>query len=509
MSTTINPPAPSALGFTEIPYNWKVPGDYMEVKAAVNLNAVMAYPARGNIAGQMYAAGIATPGKPYQLLSADQANTLFGAGSQAAMMAAWWLQNNPYTSVDIIGISDAAESTKAVYTVTLGGTATGPGTLALYFGGIRVATGVNIGDTAADVAANLFAQLQLQGQSGYPYLPSLVPTYTAAGVLVTLTCGHGGTLGNEIDIRVNYQTGDVTPAGLTVAIAQTVQGAIDPSNTIEAAFDALTSTWYTDTAFAWTDETNITMIADWAAARYGAMVKLDVQVYVGLDDSYGTALTFAPNSQFITPLPMQNSLTPPWLLAAAMAAQCCYWSAQAPSLQMATVPLVGVVAPAQADVFSQDEQQQLLLAGLSTYVVDSVGNVYLQRVTTSYRSDPSGVLNNAYFDLQSTKVPSRVRYDWNAYCSEVYPRNQLCKDGSLAAQYNPWAVTPGDLEASWTARSAIYEQNGWIQNSVQTAKASSFAIDANDGNRVNARQQIQIMGNLIVLAGSLEFISNN
>jgi len=226
--------------------------------------------------------------------------------------------------------------------------------------------------------------------------------------------------------------------------------------------------------------------------------------------TYGTLLTYAPNCQFLTVLPVQNPLTPSWRTAASLAGACCYSSANQPSLQMKTVPLPGIVAPAASDQFSLPEREILLTSGFSTFYTDLTGTVYLERVTTSYRTDPgTGVQDFAYFDLNSTKVPTRVRYDWNAYISELYPRNNLTADGTIAATYDPDAVTPSTLLASWTGRCAVYEQNGWIQNSAETAKQSTFAIDPNDGNRVNARQQIQIMGNLMVLAGSLEFISNN
>ncbi len=495
------------ITFNEIPYNWKVPGEYMEVAQAVNANAIMDFPARGLVMGQMYATGTATPGQAYQLLTKDQANGLFGAGSQAALMAAAWLAVNPYTACDVMGIADDATGTAAAGAVAIAGTATAPGTMALYFGGVRVATGVAIGDTAAVVAANLYAQLQLQGQPGYPYLPCLVPAYTAGQSSVTLTCGHKGTLGNDIDIRLNAQQGDAVPAGLTVTITPMAGGATDPAANVQAALDGITTTWYTDVVFAWVDATNLGAFNQWLTPRYGAMEKLDAQGYVGFDGTYGIALAFEPNCKFITDLPVQNPLTPVWISGALMAGACCYSTAQNPSLQMKGVVLTGMVAPAHADRFEQPERQALLLAGHSTFTVDADGNCLLQRVTTTYRTDANGILNGAYFDLSATKTPTRVRYDWNAYCSQMWPRNALAPDGSIAADYLENCATPSRLKASWVARATLYERKGWLQNTAALAPQSSFTIDPNDDNRVNAAQPIKIMGNLYVLAGQLQFIS--
>jgi phage tail sheath gpL-like len=506
--------AGETITFTEIPYTWKVPGQYMEVKAAVNENAVLAFPAYGLVMGQMYTAGgnagTAMPGVTYQVNSGPQANALFGTGSVLAKMIWKWLRANPYTPLDAVGFADAAGSAKAAGTVTIGGAATAAGTLAVYFGGVRVPVAVNQGDTSAVIAANLQAAIVLQNAtSGYTPLPSLTSTYTAASSVVNLLAAHGGTLGNQIDVRINYQRGDATPPGVTVTIAPMAGGATDPAATI-ASFLAGVSFWYTDVAFAWTDTTNIGVFSNWLVQRYGGMVKLDAHGYVAVSGTYGTVQTFLPNCKFLSAMAMQNPVMPSWEVAASMAGVCCYSAAQQPALQMRSVPLPGVLPPASADIFSPAAREVLLMAGLSTFTVDNTNNVYLERVTTTFRIDPgTNVVDSNYFDLQDAKVPTRVRYDWNGYIGQLYPRNTLTNDGTIAAAYDPNAVTPGRLKASWTGRCAVYEQNGWIQNSQVTAKASTFVIDANDGNRVNSRQQIQVMGNLMVLAGSLEFISNN
>ena len=500
--------APGIIRFAEIPYTWKVPGEYMEVKQAINANAVLPMPVRGLIMGQMLASGQAAAGGVYPIYSPAQANALFGTGSILAKMCIRWLKANPYTLVDAIGIADAAGSAKAAGSIAVTGPATSAGTLALYLGGVRVPVAVNAADTAAIIAANIFAAIEQQGTGTFIPLPSLTATYTSSASSVVLGGAHGGTLCNQIDVRINAQSGDITPPGVGITITPMAGGATDPAAAIAAALAGI-STWYTDIAFAWTDSTNLGVLTSWLNTRYAAMAKLDCQAYVAVSGSYGTLLTFAPNCKYISAIGVQNPLSPSWETAASMAGACCYSTAQQPSLQMKTVPLPGIVAPAAADVFTATEKEQLLLAGISTYYTDSTGTVYLERVTTSYRTDPGGIVDNGWFDLQDTKVPTRVRWDWDNYIGQVYPRNNLAVDGTLAATYAPNVVTPNMLKASWTARSGVYEKNGWIQNSAVTAAQSTFAIDPNDGNRVNSRQQIQIMGNLMVLAGSLEFISNN
>jgi phage tail sheath gpL-like len=499
----------AVINFTEIPNNWRVPGEYMEVKPAINENAILPFPANGLIMGQMLSSGTATAGVPYPIYTGPQAYALFGQGSMVAEMCVSWIAANPYTPLNAIGIEDAAESVAATGAWAFSGVATAAGTLAAEFAGVRVVAGVEIGDTAAEVAANLAAAIGQQGSNGTATIPGMAVEYTAGASSFTMAALNKGTLGNTLDMRINPLPGDATPAGISVTITPMSGGATDPEETISTALASLTNTWYTDVAFAWTDGANIGTFAAWLTARYGAMVKQDAQGYVAESGTYGTLLTFQPNCKFITPLPVQNSRSPAWKIAAGLAGACCYSSAQNPALQMKTVPLPGIVAPAEPDLFTQDERQTLLTEGFSTFTTDSSGAFYLERVTTSYRSDAGGIPNNAYFDLQATKIPTRVRYDWNNYVAETWPRNPLADDGSPAAQLNPNCVTPSLLMAHWAGRSNVYETAGWIQNSAATAAKASFAIDSNDGDRVNDVLVIQNMGNLMVLAGQLQFISNN
>ena len=87
-SVSASPSAPGIIAFTEIPYTWKVPGEYMEVKPALNANAVMPFPARGLVMGQMFSTGVqGAPGAVYSnIANTAQAEALFGVGSIAAEM---------------------------------------------------------------------------------------------------------------------------------------------------------------------------------------------------------------------------------------------------------------------------------------------------------------------------------------------------------------------------------------------------------------------------------------
>jgi phage tail sheath gpL-like len=500
MSATIQP----TITFTEIPYNWQVPGAYTEVVEAPSQNALLNFPSNTVIIGQMLAGGTAAPANAYPIFSVPQAVKLFGVGSVLAGMCALFLANNPYTPFSAVGVSDATGAAKAAGGFGIIGTATSAGTLALYIGGYRVPVPVNVGDTGAVIAASAIAaaaQVDSNGVgNGVPYIAT--PVWTSGTNTLTITALHGGTLGNQISLRVNAERGDVAPAGLLVTVTPMAGGATDP--TISPSLTAISGTWWTDCVTAYTDTANMAYLTAWLTSRYGALAKQDCTAYASPSGTYGTLLSQTVNSKFITILPFQNPLTPSWEAAAAFGGACAYSTFNDPALQMKTVPLVGVMAPAVADQFLPVERDNLLLDGSSTYTVDLDGTVLLERVVMTYTTDTNGVTDMNWHDLAVPKVATRVRYDWDGYIEQQYPRAKLADNGTLAAIYNANVVTPDELKASFATRSAVWEKNGWIEDSATTAAAAVFVRDQNDPNRVDARMPIEVIGSLIVLAGQLQ-----
>jgi phage tail sheath gpL-like len=502
MSQSISPTSQQTISFNEIPYNLQVPGSFFEVRPNYSQSGLVGYPAKGLIIGQMLAAGSAKPNVSYPLYSAKQAATLFGAGSVAANMAAFWIAANPYTSIDIMGVPDAGESVHAVGSIVITGTATASGTLAVYIAGNRIAVGVAAGDTAAAIATNLFEDI---GALPDPTVIGATPANGTPGT-VGLTAFHGGTLGNQIDIRTNYQQGDITPAGVTVTITAMATGATDP--TITAALGAIATTWYTDIVTPWNDTTNVGALEAALETRYMAMGKLDSVAYGVITGASQGAIISAKgalNSRFRSLIGVQNAPQPSWIWAAAFAAIGAYYLAADPARQLKGLVLPGILAPAGADQFDLDEQQAFLAGGISTFTVQTDGTVALQRVVTEYLLNPDGIPDTAWHDIMTPRVCSRIRYDWIGYVDLTYPRCKLAPDGSLAAEYDPTVVTPSRMKSSWAGRSKIYEQNGWIVNSSVTAAASVFQINANNKNRLDADQTINIIGNEMILAGVIEF----
>lgn len=149
--------------------------------------------------------------------------TMFGAGSVLSesikrVLCACEDQIDLY----VLPRLDAEDAVSAVYTLTVTGPATSDGRFTLFAGdsAYDIDILVESGDNAATIAAAIAAAFT----SAFPF------TVTATAGVVTFTAKNGGTVGNHLNLVYNWAgRSNYAPTGVTVAFAQTVQGATDPT----------------------------------------------------------------------------------------------------------------------------------------------------------------------------------------------------------------------------------------------------------------------------------------
>lgn len=485
------------LSFDEIPYAWKKPGVYTEVKPAYDRMGVADYPARSLLIVQKLAAGSAIAGQLYPITRPEEGIGYFGAGSVGAEMVDYFKRANRTTEVFALALTDNAAGIAATKTITFAGTATLGGALPLYIESTRIPLAVTAGQTAAQIATA--AAAAINALTDCPY------TAAAAAGVVTLTARHKGEVGNNYSVAAARRIGDTIPPGVTVAVAAGTAGATNPD--VQTALDAIAAEWFTDIVVPWDDATNLGKVAADFAARFNAMSKRDAHGYFGHRGTYAelVAKGALTNSPFMTGIGAKNSPTAPHKWAASLAGVAAFQLANDPARQLRSLVLPGVEAPAPVDCFLESEQNLLLGKGISTFNRLPDGTVTLDRVVTTYKVSNLNVADTAWLDIMVPKTASRIRYDWGAYCTLTYPRSKLADDGSIASNHAANVATPRRVWGSWASRCTLYERLGWIEQSTETVKRSAFERDESDRNRLNSRLRIIIIGNLMVLAGSLEF----
>lgn len=493
------------MDFNEIPVDRLEPATLLEIAPNYRNVGVLPWPEKVFIIGQKLATGTLAVTAIQEVTRADQAVALFGRGSIGAEQVAYFKKANRNTPLYVIAAADAQDAVKATGTFTFVGSSTSTVVLRFKIGGRQVRMTALSGDAVASLATKLAAAINAD--------LDMVATATAAAGVVTVTARNAGEVGNEIDLRVDTKVQPL-PSGLTCTVVAMAGGSGNPD--VQPALDLLASTWATKITHPWSDATNLAKTAEWLRTRYLATSKLDCHGFVFKGGTYGQLTTFGnlTNSPFLTVAGLKKSPTPSWAIAASAVGIAAFYLTNDPARQLRSLVLPGVDAPDAADQFLDEENDLLLRNGISTFDCVSDGSVTISRMITTYKKTTLDVADRAWLDIMVPVTMSRIRYDWATYVSMMYPRSKLVDDDSSASfatrhddDEDPGTavVTPKRMAGSWAARCALYGEKVWIEDVQRTVKESVFERSSDDRNRLESRQQLQIVGNLMVFAGRIEF----
>ncbi|HQU16625.1 MAG TPA: hypothetical protein PLO69_11060 [Gammaproteobacteria bacterium] len=503
MSGSLSSPAQTpSIQFTQVPAattGFQVPGDYFEVVPGYGRQGVMPFPARNLIIAQMTGAGTGSQWTLYQnIVDPTVLRTLAGPGSQADRIVTAYLKVPSTIPLDVILTGHSLSSTQAFWTRTFTTPVTAPGTYAVNICGTRVTFNCLAGDSAEAQAGDL--QSAINGNELLPVGASV----TSVGGSWIVSCGDK-TFGAESNAYVfleNPLPGDVLPAGMTAGgWTQTVQGAGNPTF---AQAQALMQGWWTDVLIPWSDSANLLAWEAEAERRYGAMVGKDVRGWYGFSGTLSQALASAAgvNGKFCVQAGADGWQTEPYVVAAVLMAQVSASLLADPSQQLKGIELPGVVGPVYANRWNDwTTQQPLLAGGVSTFTIDHVGTVYIQKVVMTYSTSPSGAPDMSWHEVMDPAVNTRIRYDWTEYDKAVWGRAKLDADGSAAAQANNGICTPQRKKASWATRYKLYADLGWVTTANTDLADTLFWIDPNNQNRLNAKIYFTRIGNNEINAG--------
>ena len=380
------------------------------------------------IIGQRTAAAAALPGAPaantlHRVTSVSDAINLGGRGSMLHRQAIGWYANNSQTETWIGLLDDDGAGVAATGSITVSGPATADGTIALYLGGVRYTVGVVSGDSADDIAAAINTMITTQA------LDAPV-TSTVLGAVVTTTFRHKGEVGNSFDCRHSANDGEALPAGVGLVIVQTTGGTSNPPLT--GLIAAMGDQWWQFLVHPYTDATALTDLENELRNRDGATRMIDGVAFTSASGSVGTmaALGNSRNSQHsvILSQPGQNPLTPPMEFAAEVAGLVALSVPAQQNRPLHRMTLTNAVSPAEGDLFTLQERNQLLFDGIATSAT-VVSTVQTEGVITTYQLNASAVPDTAYLYAETLFTLQYLRFSWRAFMASKYPRALLVQDG--------------------------------------------------------------------------------
>lgn len=487
------------IAFNEIPFDLEVPGPYIEIDNSEAYRGLSGMPTKVLVVGQMLATGTAAPLVPYLITRVDQAKQLFGAGSMLANMLERFKGANAFVECQAIALEDDGAAVAAAGSIAFSGPATAAGTLYGYIAGRDVRVKITSGMTAAQMATAFTAAVAAEAD-----LPVIAAVDGVVTSKVNITARNKGECGNDITILVNFYQDQETPAGVGVTIVDMSGGTGNPD--LADVFDAIGANRYTDFAIPYTDSSNYATLKEELDSRWNALSAIDGVAYMSQKKTHAQLITAAQsrNSQLMTVLGVQGLPRPTYELAAIYAAQAAFYTHNDPASPLQTIALTGALPPKSADRFNMDEQNMLILNGVTTYKVDDDGTMRLGYTVTTYRVNAAGASDPSYRDLEAVKTVSYLRYDLRNFIALRYGRFKLADDGNT---YPAGAniVTPSMIKAALIGRFKQWFEAGLVENIDDFIENIVVERDANNKNRVNSIIPPDIINRLRVFAGKLQY----
>ena len=480
-----------------VPNNIIVPFMGVEFDSSRAFSGPAEMPVQVLLYGQKIATGTGNIEELHLVSNADQVAELGGFGSDIHKLAVAHFKVNKITDTYIVMLDDALTSTAAETDLVFSGTATANGEVDLYINGNRIAVGVLDTNTAEDVAALLVTAINADAS-----LPVTAANVTGT---LTLTAKNKGVAAGDIDVRLNYNNGELLPAGITAVAAVTTPGTVDPD--VSDVLDVLGDDWFNCWASSYNDATNIGLVEDFLEDRAGPMQQIDGINYFAKKDTRSNLITFATSATRNSPYSVMIAATDQPESNGEIAAKVCGASAlsiqEDPAIPLHRMTLSGSLPKASGDRWTLIERNQLAQNGIAT--LTNTNGVQTESTVTMYLKNSAGASDIAYQFQNTVYILMRLRYRFVQRILTRYPRAKLA-DSAERIRSGQQVMTPavGKSEAiSWFL---IEEADGQVENIAQFKKDLVVERDTTNVNRMNWLLPPDLINQFIVGSGDLQFL---
>lgn len=460
--------------------------------------------------------GQAKDGAPTALTkinTAEEAASIYGSGSQVHLMVKAFRKSAKYMDLYVIGLQDpASNASAAVAKLNVTGTASESAPLCLTIDGQAVNVTVIADDDAAAIKDSIAAKI-----NALPDLPvtAEVPASGDDTGKVVITAKNKGAAGNDIGIFLNFNQGETTPAGVTIAeFASTDRiylagGTGDTEFGNENVGSLIAGTWFNAIAISKGDNAttgNVNYIKELLDERWTAMVQQPGVLFYAVKGNKTTQVTAgnARNSQVICIPGLPDSPSQPCEIAAAAMGQIAVVALNDPAVPLANWPVAGVVAPKLSDRLDFNSKNDILRAGVALLDAGEDGSVYLKRTVTTYKRNSANVADTSYQQLEKIFTLSFLRWDWNSYMAGKYPHAKLADDGN---EYGPGQVvmTPKLGKAEILTRYKYWMSKGLVQNYEEFKANVVVERDPDDSTALNFLIPADLIDQLLICKSKIQF----
>lgn len=457
---------------------------------------------RGLILGHKSGAGSLADNTLTLCSTLEEAAQLAGPGSMLYEEFRIARRNAPVQEFWVASIPVAGTAHQKTITVGALPAAGGDGTVEI--AGRKISLAVGASESANTTATNLAAAINAYVEPlTMAYLPF---TAAAATNVVTLTARHAGTLVNEVELFADAGiAGNVFAGNLT--FADTVPGTGTAS--VATALAALG-----DEPFDWIispfgDTTNLdaaqTALSD-LAGRWAWNVQLYGHYFTVNTGNTGTQTSYglARNDRHATALARTASPTPSWEWIAGYVSRQLAWLADDTNGNAARnqtdLVVEGVRPPrARANWPVYVVRNTLLTSGMSTWKVNAVGQVVIDKCITMQRVNAAGMPDTVFRDIQAiAQVMHGLRY-LRTMLSYKHA-NKAVADANPANL--PSISTPADIKADCISAYGDLVDRGLFENKDEFARRVKVERDISNPARVNIGVDLDRVNPLDILAAN-------
>ena len=338
---------------TSLPSTVRRPGQFHEFDLTSSANGLTPLDNRVELIGVMGATGTAVADDFYEIFDEIQADTLFEAGSEIALMVRKALKEARALgfapSIWAIGIADPAGAAATFLLTVAAATVAVSTDIKFSVAGRQYLAGVTVGDDEDAVALALKAALDAD-------LPNLPITAGVALNVATLTLNYTGVNGNDLKVTVD----DVGLSGMTITPSAGVAGS--GAALIATALSNSLSKFFETLAIANHVAGDITVLQTHLDAAWAGDEKRWVVAIMAENGTLGTATTLSntANDERISIVSYEDSPEMPGNIAAAIAVHISArelpnynWDGQETT----------IAVPPDASVYTSTEVESALAAG--------------------------------------------------------------------------------------------------------------------------------------------------
>ena len=497
------------IAFNNIPSTTRTPGVFTEIDNSRALQGLTVNPHKVLIIGQKTSAGSVDVETLQKITSTTVAHGYFGIDSILGRMCKTFKDANPNTDLYAIALSvtGGVKATGDIkFSIALshaaGAVSTNNELVNLMVGGIAAPFVLTSGWSVADV--NSAAIDAVNAKDDMPVLAS-----TNATSALIFTAVQSGTLGNGIDIRLNYYDGQSNPTcfGDSATITDMAGGSVDPD--ITDAWAVVENTQFHYMVNPYGDATNLAAFHDELEERFGPMIDKQGLGVMAKEDSLSNLLSFGDgeNSAFITTIGDYDSPTPKELWASNLSAVLAFHLNQDPARPLHTLALKGVLPPPLVSQFTQTERNLLLFDGISTWVQNANGDVAIERMITMYQTNTAGGEDVSYLNVNTLATLSEIRYQYNLRMMTrfIIPRFKLADD-TYPIQPGQVIAQPKTIKSEIIALFAELRDAGYIENLDDFADNLIVERNSSDRDRVDVLLPPDLINQFRIMASVIQFI---